>query len=557
MNGILILLVVIAAVAVSGLARRKNLQPALVLVTIGGLASFIPGMPRLELDPDIILGVVLPPLLYSAASRFSVATFRRHLVPILRLGVLMVLVVAFAVAGLVQWMIPEFTFATALVLGAVVAPTDAVSAVSVGQKLGLPRRVTSILTGEGLVNDATALTLFSVAVSAAAGTTLTIRSPILFFLYEVIGGVGIGLLLAVVVRWMRARLEDAVLETVLGFTLPFAAYLAAEQIHASGVLAVVAAGFLLGHKATDVSVATRLQERAVWASTEKILEMFVFAYMGLQLSFVLDDVVGPQRTVIHAFAYACVVLALVIAVRPLWVMLNWARHRAGVIVVRAKQPDRPLNWQESTVVSWAGMRGVVTLAAAGGVPFVTADGNPLAGRDIIQVVAFVVAVGTLLLQGATMPYLIRRLKMSDPDDEARLETEFASARRIAQEAGDDALSGYLEKRLRDREARGIAGDDESAKLRALVERVHRSMQARYRAQEAEDGEVADGSSFEDRRDAVREVDGIRRATLGAQRKALIAARDAGDLDDEVLRSVLEGLDIEEAAAEERLRRGPL
>lgn len=544
MNGILILLVVMVAVAVSGLAKRTTVQPALILVTIGGIASFVPGMPRLELHPDIILGVVLPPLLYSAATRFSVATFRRHLIPILRLGVFMVLVVALSVAVFAQWLIPELTFAAALVLGAVVAPTDAVSAVSVGQKLGLPRRVTSILTGEGLVNDATALTLFSVAVSAAAGTTLTIDSPVLFFFYEVVGGVGVGLLLAVVVRWMRARMDDSVLETVLGFTLPFAAYLAAEEVHASGVLAVVAAGFLVGHKATDVSVETRLQERAVWSSTEKLLEMFVFAYMGLQLKFVIDDVSDPNLTTAHAFLYGAAILGLVVAVRPVWVMLNWIRHRAGAVAVRPNSDERQLDWRESVVVSWAGMRGVVTLAAAGGVPFVTSDGAPFPGRDVIQVMAFVVAVGTLLLQGSTMPLLIRWLNISDPEADAQREVEFETARRITHQAGDRALSNY-------------PGATDDVHMTEIVERVRRSMHARYRAQEAEDGEVDDEMSPAARHDVVGLVDSIRRSTLSAQRGALIAARDAGELDDEVLRNVLESLDIEEAAAEERIRRGPL
>ncbi len=201
MSGTWILLVVVAAIAVTGLANRGNLQAPLVLVVIGALASFIPGLPQLELEPHVLLGVVLPPLLYSAALRFSVPTFKRNLSHILRLGIGTVLATAFAVAFFAEWLVPELTFGAALVLGAVVAPTDAVSAVAVGRRLGLPKRVIAILTGEGLVNDATALTLFTVAVSAVVGTQVLVDSPVVFFGYEVVGGVAAGLVLAVIVHW--------------------------------------------------------------------------------------------------------------------------------------------------------------------------------------------------------------------------------------------------------------------------------------------------------------------------------------------------------------------
>ncbi|MHD0283317.1 Na+/H+ antiporter [Rhodococcus aetherivorans] len=541
MNGTWILLVVIAAVAVTGLANRGNLQAPLVLVTIGSIASFLPGMPRLELHPDIILGVVLPPLLYSAALRFSVATFRRHLAPILRLGIFTVLVTAFAVAFSASALVPDLTLGAALVLGAVVAPTDAVSAVAVGQRLGLPKRVIAVLTGEGLVNDATALTLFTVAVSAVAGTRVLVDSPVVFFGYEVAGGVTIGLLLAVVVHRVRGRMYDSPLETVLGLVLPFTAYLAAEEIEASGVLAVVAAGLYMGHRATDASVATRIQERAVWESLDVLLEMFVFAYMGLQLKFVIDEVRESGLDVHRAFLYAFAVLGVVIAVRPLWVLLHWARRR----LTREFGLDRlgrdQFTGREYLVISWAGMRGVVTLAAAGGVPLVLASGEPFPGRETIQVIAFVVAVGTLLIQGATMPALIRVLNVADPYERLYAQEQMERARTISGTAAEQHLA-LLAKNPPD-------GVDAEA-LQRILARVNRSMKARLEAQQAEEaGEhepaVPDsGTLFEK----------LRRSVLRAQRQALIAARDNGDLDDETLRTVLEGLDVEEAAAEERLNR---
>ena len=513
-----------------------------MLVAIGAAASFIPGLPRLELQPDVILGVVLPPLLYSAALRFSVPTFRRYLSPILRLGIVTVLATAFAVAFFAEWLVPQLTFGAALVLGAVVAPTDAVSAVAVGQKLGLPKRVIAVLTGEGLVNDATALTLFTVAVSTVAGTRVFFDSPVMFFGYEVAGGVAVGLVLAVVVHQVRLRMYHSPLETSLGLVLPFTAYLAAEEIHASGVLAVVAAGLYMGHRATDASVNTRIQERYVWESLDLLLEMFVFAYMGLQLKFVLEDVTNHGYDVALALLYALAVLVVVMAVRPAWGLLNWGRRRITRDIGLVRLGRDRLSFREHLVVSWAGMRGVVTLAAAGGIPFVLESGEPFPGRDIIHLIALVVAVGTLLIQGATMPALIRRLDVHDPYERLRTEEQRALARSIVETAAHGELRNLAEH--------PPSGFDAES-VRRILERVRRSIQARVEAQAVE-------SENEDDRnlDASALFDEFRRSILRAQRTALIAARDEGTLDDETLRVELESLDVEEAAAEERIdRRG--
>ncbi|MDH6280927.1 Na+/H+ antiporter [Prescottella agglutinans] len=539
MNGTLVLLVVIVSIAVTSLAKRRDLQVPLVLVTVGSVASFIPGMPRLELDPTIILGVVLPPLLYSAALDFSLSSLRRNMAAILRLGVGLVLVTAFAVGFFANWLVPELTLGAALVLGAVVSPTDAVSAVSVGRKLGLPKRVLAILTGEGLLNDATALTLFTVSVAAVAGTRVVVQQPVLFFLYEVVGGVAVGLAMATVVRLVRARMYDSPLETVLGLVLPFAAYLAAEELHTSGVLAVVVAGFVMGHHATNVSIPTRLQERSLWATLDMLLEMFVFAYMGLQLKFVIDDVAAEGLPVHHVFAYAFAVLAVVILVRPLWVFLNWGRLR--FMRRRGSGSGSALTWKQQLVVSWAGMRGVVTLAAAGGIPVLTAAGDPFPGRGVIQAIAFVVAVGTLLIQGSTIPFMIERLDVADPAEAERGRQQTLLARRIAAEAADRALAEVA--------AGPPRGADPDEFVRAL-NRVRVSIRAQAQVEEAE----GDDESVTKLRKAGTLFDSVRRRVLEAQRSALIAARDEGLLDDEVLRAELESRDIEEAAAEQRVRR---
>ncbi|QBJ97425.1 Na+/H+ antiporter [Rhodococcus sp. ABRD24] len=542
MNGTLVLLVVIAAIAVTSLAKRRDLQVPLVLVAFGSAASFIPGMPRIELAPEVILGVVLPPLLYSAALDFSLASLRRNIAPILRLGVGLVLVTAFVVGFFSNWLVPELTLGAALVLGAVVSPTDAVSAVSVGRKLGLPKRVLAILTGEGLLNDATALTLFTVGVAAVAGTRVVVESPVLFFFYEVGGGIVVGVVMATIVRVVRARMYDSPLETVLGLVLPFAAYLAAEEIHSSGVLAVVVAGFVMGHHATNVSIPTRIQERSLWATLDLLLEMFVFAYMGLQLKFVIDDVADDGLPVHHVFAYGFAVLVVVILVRPLWVFLNWGGARMRFDPRRRSAARAGLNWRQKLVVSWAGMRGVVTLAAAGGVPVLTAAGDPFPGRGVIQAIAFVVAVGTLVIQGSTIPMMIRRLDVADPAELERAHKQTVLARRIAADAADRALAEVA--------AHPPASADPDQFVRVL-NRVRVSIRAQAQVEAAE-GDV-DGSTIVINR-ASAQFDTVRRQVLQAQRSALIAARDDGLLDDEVLRTELESRDIEEAAAEQRVRR---
>lgn len=411
-----------------------------------------------------------------------------------------------------------------------------------GRRLGLPKRLLAILTGEGLLNDATALTLFTVGVAAVAGTRVVVEQPVLFFLYEVVGGVVIGLVTATVVRFVRARMYDSPLETVLGLVLPFAAYLAAEEIHTSGVLAVVVAGFVMGHHATNVSIPTRLQERSLWATLDMLLEMFVFAYMGLQLEFVIDDVADEGLPVHHVFAYGFAVLVVVILVRPMWVFLNWGGIRMRFDPRHGTTAQTGMNWRQKLVVSWAGMRGVVTLAAAGGIPVLTASGEPFPGRGVIQAIAFVVAVGTLLIQGSTIPFMIRRLDVADPAELERGRQQTLLARTIAADAADRALAEVA--------ARPPAGADPDQFEKAL-NRVRVSVRAQAQVEEAEEDDTGAASKIE-RAGAM--FDAVRRRVLQAQRSALIAARDDGVLDDEVLRAELESRDIEEAAAEQRVRR---
>lgn len=527
------------------------MEPALIIVVIGSAVSFLPGFEPPELDSHILLTVVLPPLLYSAALDFSFPTFFRNIRPILGLGVGLVVVTAFAVAAVSSWLVlVPLTFGLALVLGAIVAPPDAVTAVAVGRKLGLPKRVMAILTGESLINDAAALTLFSIAVAQVAGSHTFIENPFLLFGYSATVGPLVGALLGYVTLWIRKHLDNPGLETVQGLVVPFAAFITAEEFHASGVLAVVVAGFVVGNGAMGAGYQTRLQERYVWNSVDVLLEAFVFAYIGLHLRFVLQDLNEAHESLAVVAVASIIVLLIVLMIRPLSVFLMFGRNKLSSHVeskfatpnMRNRKPKarwrrmidcRSLSWRESVVVSWTGMRGVVTLAAAAAIPANTASGEPFPERATIQAIAFAVSVGTLLIQGWTLPVLIRRLNLSRfCDDHAADREEEIKAEQVVHDAADEVLDAF--------EADPPAGLDPGVvtEIRAVIAR---------HSQDAD--EMPDPEALT-KRAAV--FSGLYRDVLAAQRGALIAERDEGRIEDEAVRAMLERLDLQEAGVSARL-----
>ncbi|ORB29734.1 cation:proton antiporter [Mycolicibacterium parafortuitum] len=555
-----LILVVVGAIVVTAMAHRRGLEPALIIVVVGIAVSFVPGFEAPELDSHILLSVVLPPLLYSAALNFSFPTFLRNIKPILGLGVGLVVVTAFVVAAVSSWLVVvPLTFATALVLGAIVAPPDAVTAVAVGRKLGLPKRVMSILTGESLINDAAALALFSIAVAQVAGSHTFIENPLLLFGYSAVVGPVVGAVLGYVTLWIRRRLAQPALETVQGLMVPFAAFILAEEMHASGVLAVVVAGFVVGSGTVDAGYQTRLQERYVWNSVDVLLEAFVFAYIGLHLRFVLEDLRGAHESLAQVAIASVVVLLIVLVIRPLSVFVMFGRRKLahqvekrlsvpipeggrGALGARRKDrapgkwrsliDNRALSWQENVVVSWTGMRGVVTLAAAAAIPVTTAAGEPFPERATIQAIAFVVSVGTLLLQGWTLPLLIRRLDVSGEADREYTSAETAKAEELVHRAADDVIAEFRANPPRGLDPRALA------EIRAIVAR---------HSQDAD--EMPDPEAHTLRAEVFAK---LYRDVLAAQRAALIAERDAGQIDDEAVRAMLERLDLQEAGVSARL-----
>jgi CPA1 family monovalent cation:H+ antiporter len=557
-----LILVVVGAIVVTAMAHRRGMEPALIIVVIGIVVSFMPGFEAPELDSHILLSLVLPPLLYSAALDFSFPTFLRNIRPILGLGVGLVVVTAFAVALVSSWLVlVPLTFGAALVLGAIVAPPDAVTAVAVGRKLGLPKRVMAILTGESLINDAAALTLFSIAVAEVAGGHTFIQNPFLLFGYSAAVGPVVGAALGYVTLWIRRRLANPGLETVQGLVVPFAAFICAEELHASGVLAVVVAGFVVGNGTLGAGYQTRLQERYVWNSVDVLLEAFVFAYIGLHLRFVLQDLREAHDSLAQVAVASAIVLLIVLVIRPLSVFAMFGRSKLSSHVEsrlsvpvptiggrgafgtkRREKPQskwrsridrRTLSWQENVVVSWTGMRGVVTLAAAAAIPATTVDGALFPERATIQAIAFVVSVGTLLIQGWTLPPLIKRLHLSRfTDDHTADREEERKAERVVHEAADEVLADFRANPREDMDPRVLA------EIHTVV------------ARHSEDADEMPDPEAHTKRSRV--FTALYRDVLTAQRTALIGERDAGRIEDEAVRAMLERLDLQEAGVSSRL-----
>ncbi len=511
---LLVLGLVLGALAVTWVCRRYELPAPLVLVVVGIAASFLPGVGSVSFDPDVVLLLVLTPLLYSSALESSYLGIRSNLRPIGLLAIGLPAFTALVVGFVTWWLVPSLSLAAALVVGAVVAPTDAVSALAVGRRLGLPRRLMTILSGESLVNDATALTLFRVFVAAAAGTAISPLEGLGMFLLAAIGGTAIGLAIGWLAHEIRIRLDDANVESALGLVVPFVVYLAAESASTSGVLAVVVAGIYLGHRAPDSGYATRLQEQAVWRASDTILESVVFALIGLQLVYVVAAVGDIAPLLLTG---VLVTLAAVVA-RIVWVYPSTYVPR---LIPAVRRRDGWPPWTVPAVVSWSGMRGVVTLAAAFAIP------AAVPGREVIVFLAFFVTVATLLLHGLTLPTVIARLGVREDlfqaDVLAEAQTQY-DAVQAAIERLDELTAeseGYLEHT--------------AEKLRRMAEYSANSVWEQLGRPAEENGESPSA--------AYRR---LRREMLSSERSTFVDRRDSGDIDDEVLRRVLRRLDFEEA-----------
>lgn len=506
------LIAFVATVAlIGGLARRFGLPAPLLLVVVGIAVSFLPFIGVVRITTDVVLIGLLPPLLYAAALRTSLIDFRANIRPIALLSVGLVLFTAGGIGVLAWWLLP-IPLAAAFALGAVVAPPDAVAATAIARRVGMPRRIVTILEGEGLVNDATALVLLTSAV-AALGPGVTAGEVVGGFALSVIGGVAAGIVVAKSIGFLRSRIEDLLISTTVSFLTPFLAYLLAEEIGASGVLAVVVTGLLLGHKApVQLSAQSRVLDSANWTTIQFVLENSVFLMIGLQTRGIIEDFSASGVPVGQFLVASLALLVAVIVLRVVWVFPVTYGSR---LIPRIRGRSGPPSWRYPAVISWAGMRGVVTLAAV----FVLPSATP--AYEALVLCALIITAGTLLLQGSTLAWLVRTLGLRGPD---RAEDTLAEAE-LYQQAAHAGLS---------RLDALIAEDDVPEEVLTRLRR--RGL---------------------DRADAIWERLGassetpnavyarIRAEMIDAERAEVLRIRDEGHTVDEVLRRVLGSLDLEE------------
>ena len=512
-----IVALLLAAAAVAGVSARYGYSSPLVLTAVGIGLSFVPGVPSYPLTPELALTGFLPPLLYAAAIRTPFVDMRRNVRPILSLSIGLVLVTTLAVAAVAVRLLPDLALPAALALGAVVAPPDAVAATAVARRVGMPRRIVTILEGESLFNDATALVTFRTALGAVAGSASVLGAGG-DFVRAIVVGVAVGLAVALVMTPVRRRAgEDPVLDTSLSLLVPYVAYLAAEQLHGSGVLGVVVAGLVLGHRSPDIqSAASRVTERTLWRTVQFVLENVVFLLIGLQLRSLAEKArsnsLGGGRILLLCLA----VTATVILVRIVWMFpVTYLQHQLPGV----KRKEGPPPWQNVAVLSWAGMRGVVTLAAG----FALVSQGVQHG-EVLLIVAFSVVAGTLLVQGSTLPWVVRLLRVEGPD-----RAQDALQQALVLQRAVDAGRERLEK-----EAHDDTPDDVVDSLRSWGERIAHSVWERL------------GTSDGREETPTRTFQRLRVAMLRAERQVVVDVHRSGKVPAEVLEGVMERLDQEEA-----------
>ncbi|MEV5689758.1 Na+/H+ antiporter [Micromonospora globbae] len=540
---------VLAAVAVVVVARwlasRTGLPSAALLTLIGILYALLPG-PNITLDPHIVLTVVLPPLLYSAAVDSSLLAIRKNMRIVVSLSVVLVLVTALAIGWGFHLFVAGATLAAGVAVGAAVAPPDPVAALAVGRRVNLPPKLVTIIQGEGLLNDATALTILSVAVTAAVSGTFSFAAAAGQFVLAATGGLVVGAAVAWAVRLARPLTRDPLLSNAISLATPFVAFLLGEELHVSGVLAVVVAGLIVGHHTPRLaSGASRLQTSAVWRLVDFLLEGFVFLLIGQQFPNVVRGLRQyDTSTIVVAVAVS---VGVVLLLRPLWLILNqslprWMHTRLGGAsdydddtpgsarrAAREARNARRLTGREVVALSWSGTRGVISLAAIFTLPLVTDSGEPFPDRDLLLFCAFVVVLVTLVGQGLTFAPLVRALGLrADEADQARVRNEARSA------SVEAALARLAE----------VAAEEPEHidAVEAMRTQLH-SRLTRYRGrldqlQATDSSRLPDSPRYEA---ALR----IRRAVIDAQREELLRWRDAGRLPDEGLRVLERELDHEE------------
>jgi monovalent cation/hydrogen antiporter len=518
---IILLLLLVFVAGFATLAQKLKTPYPIVLVIAGLLLGFVPGIPKVTLNPELIFLVVLPPLLYAAAWVTSWRDFVENSVSIASLAVGLVAFTVVAVAAAASWFFPGFDWRLGFVLGAAVATTDAIAATSIAKRIGLPKRIVDILEGESLLNDATGLLALEFGTAMVVyGQTPTIGFGLLRFLYLGGVGIGVGLLLGLIIEWIERRIDDGNIEIAISIFVPYAAYMSAEAMHASGILAVVAAGLYLGsHSSRFFSPSVRLQANAVWNSLTFILNGLVFVLIGLQLPYVLSGI--RESSIPKLIGFGAAFSVFLIVLRLLWTFPS--AHAAYFIRTRLlhEKQERP-EARRLFVVGWTGMRGVIALAAAISLPQTLANGSPFPHRNLIVFLTFSVILVTLVLQGLTLPVIIRMLGLAGGSSPHSKEEE---ARRLVLEAALD----HLEQRRRKDEAQYAGMYDDIAQ--------HYRHRLASMSGNAEPGSVT--------REQYAHYLEVSRELVGVERRAALDLHRQGRIGSDVTRELEQELDLNE------------
>jgi CPA1 family monovalent cation:H+ antiporter len=515
------------AVAVLALVARKLHIPYPILFVIGGLGlGFLPGIPRVHLDPELVFLFFLPPLLYPAALFTSWRDFRTNLRPISLLAIGLVLITTASIALLAHQVL-DMPLAAGFVLGAIISPPDAIAATAIAERLKVPRRIVTILEGESLVNDASALIAYRFGVAAVVTGSFSLAQASEKFLIAGIGGILFGLLVGWVAEQFHRRVVDAPIEITVSLLTPFVAYLPAERLGVSGVLAVVVAGVYLGRLLPEITdYQTRLDARPVWDIVEFVLNGFVFILIGLQLPDILHAAVGKDRSTRELIWDALFISFAIIVIRIVWVFP--ATYLPRLLFKHIRKKDPYPSWRHVMVTAWTGMRGVVSLAAALALPLTIRGGAPFPNRDLIVFLSFVVILATLVVQGLSLPPLIRWLGVKDDDSlereerEARLAANQAALAKLKETAERDPSKLDAMKRLR------IEYEDRIRQLEAATsERVSHKLHL-FSA----------------------EYERLSMEALVEERLTILRLRNKDVINDEVLRHIQWDIDLAEARLKE-------
>ncbi|MFJ9429801.1 Na+/H+ antiporter [Streptomyces sp. NPDC101490] len=519
----LLFLLLLGALLTVPLGDRLGLPAPVLMTLVGIVLAFLPFVPNVEIPPEFILPLVLPPLLYASVQRTSWRQFAANKRPIFLLAVALVFVTTAAVGAVAHVLVPGLPLAAAIALGALVAPPDPVAATAVAGSLGLPRRLVSILEGEGLFNDVTAIVLYHVAIAAAVSGTFSWPEAVGELVLSAVVALVVGLLLGWLSNKLIGLLGDVTLQTGLTLLVPFVSYVLAEELHGSGVLSVlVTALFLAEHAADADDVMGRLAGQTFWQVVDTLVTGIAFGLIGLEMIHVFGVAEGRGWRML---GWGAVVVGVVVVVRLLWLLpATWLAKRLHTR--RDVDEEIPTSWRETIVMWWAGMRGVASVALALAIPLRTDDGAPFPGRDEIVFIAFCVIISTLVLQGLTLPWLVRRLDVrADADAERALERELAiraakaAKRRLKEIEEVEDLPEEVQERL----ARGAY--DIGARISPDVVDEERR------------------AAFLERTERFKAVQRIQRELMSAARHEVLAARNEPGADPEVVDRVLRQLDV--------------